>query len=324
MQPTDGALRTTVVVITWNRPTFVGDCLGHLGRLERRPDQVLVVDASPDDRTAAVVARYPWATWIAFPGGAGHMTRSRNAALHHATGDVVAFLDDDANVQPQWLGAVVRAFADPTVGAVAGRTLNGQPGEEAEGVDRIGLLLPDGELTGNFAADPGEVRDVDHGIGANMSFRRDVLAELGGFRDDFPGTALREDTDMFLRVRALGYRAVFVPDAVAVHVAAPHVKGERFDWRYVFWGRHNHALLLARNVGVFSSCFRRWLATAVATSFTVSGRSLPRKVFRTAASLAGLLAGLGTVILKKALGPQLPQRRDDEAERIRSLLRARA
>ena len=62
----------------------------------------------------------------------------------------------------------------------------------------IGRLLPDGRLTGFFGADPGRIIDVNHGIGANMAFRRHVLGRLGGFRDDFRGIGgVREDTDVF-------------------------------------------------------------------------------------------------------------------------------
>lgn len=314
----------TVVVITWNRPTYVESCLSQLERLHRRPDEVLVVDASPDTRTAEVVSRYPWVKRLPFPGGAGHMTASRNEALHHATGDVICFLDDDVRVRPEWLNQVLNAFAwGQRVGAVAGRTLNGQPGEETEGVDRIGRLLPDGGLTGNFAADPGTLIEVDHGIGANMSFRRSVLALLGGFRDDFPGTALREDTDIYLRVRALGYRSVFAPDAVVEHVAAPHVKGNRFDWRYLFWGRHNHALLLARNCGLGSPQFRLWLLATAAGSLSEAGRTLPRRLLRIVISLTGTGLGVLTSLRKASWRPTPPERADAAAERIRTALNAR-
>lgn len=315
--------RATVVIITWNRPGYVDTCLSHLGRLHRPADQVLVVDASADVRTAEVVSRYPWAKRIAFPGGAGHMTRSRNQALLHANGDVVCYLDDDVKVQPQWLDEVLAAFTgDEAVGAVAGRTLNGQPGEETAGADAIGRLMDDGQLTGNFAADPGKIVEVDHGIGANMSFRAAVLADLGGFRDDFPGTALREDTDIYLRVRSLGHKAVFSPWAVVEHEAAPHVKGKRFDWRYLFWGRHNHALLLSRNFGLGSSQFRRWLVWAVLGSFSETGRSLPRRLLRVVVSLAGTAAGVVTSLRKAGWSATAPVANGPAAENLRAALTA--
>ena len=63
---------------------------------------------------------------------------------------------------------------------------------------------------------------MDHLLGANMSIRSQVLLDLGGIRDYYPGTCLREESDMFLRVRAAGHRIVYTPRAVVTHVAAPY------------------------------------------------------------------------------------------------------
>ena len=120
--------------------------------------------------------------------GRGNTPNSRNLALKHATGDILAFLDDDAFVHEGWAENLRESYEDPAVGGVAGRALNGQPGEASTGLDVIGKFLPDGRLTGNFAADPGRVVEVDHMIGCNMSMRASVVGQLGGFRDDMrPG-----------------------------------------------------------------------------------------------------------------------------------------
>jgi GT2 family glycosyltransferase len=314
-------LRLSVVVVTWRRPEYVRACLDHLQRQEPQADEVVVVDASTDELTATVAAEFARAVYVRFPGGAGRMTASRNEALLRVTGDVVAFLDDDADVRGGWSAGLRHAFADPAVGAVAGRTCNGIPGEESEGVTEIGRLQRDGRLTGNFAADPGRLVDVDHGIGANMAFRREVLAALGGFRDDFGGIGgVREDTDVFLRVRALGYRAVFAPAAAVDHLGAPHVKGRRFDYRYVFWARRNHALLLARNFGLGSRELRAWLAREVRTAFSASEARLPRRVARLGLGLAAIAAGLAAGLAKGGWRPSDPVRRDRTGAAIRAHL----
>jgi GT2 family glycosyltransferase len=297
------------VIVTWSRPDFVRDCLAHLSQLDPRPADILVVDASEDDDTAQVVAEFPPAQRLAFRDGAGHMTRARNHGLLAAQGEIIAFLDDDANVRPGWLSNLETVFADPTIDAVAGRTCNGEPGEESVDPAEIGRILPDGQLTGNFAGEVAGLIDVDHGIGANMSFRRSALAELGGLRDDFSGIGgVREDTDVFLRIRAVGGRAVFAPDVVVDHVGAPQARHKRFDWRYGFWSRHNHALLLARNYGVASEVFRRW--------FTDEARRLkpdslsPRLIARAGIQSVALLAGLASAVIKGGRRPRNPRRQD--------------
>lgn len=308
----------SVIIVTWRRPEFVRQCLERLGALEGPAPEVIVVDGSEDAATQDVVAHFPGVKYSSFRGGAGHLTRARNAGLPLASGGIVAFLDDDAWVRPGWAKALVEAYDDPGVVAAVGRTVNQPPGDELADPARIGCLEPDGRLTANFAADPGTVVAVDHGIGANMSFRRDVLAELGGFRDDFRGVGgTREDTDIFFRVRALGHRAVFVPGAVVDHVAAPHARGKRFDWRYIFWLRRNHVLLLSRNYGLTSSITVRWLLTELFSGYTfVDNASYPRRVVRSALKVGAIILGIAESLWKAGLGPQDPRRRGSSGDEI--------
>jgi GT2 family glycosyltransferase len=309
------------VIVSWRRPAFVQTCLEHLMRLAPLPGEVIVVDASDDDKTAEVVKAIPSVKYIPFAGGAGHMTSSRNIGLLHATGEVIAFIDDDANARAGWLDGLLDAFLDPTVGAVAGRTCNGVPDEDRIGISEIGRLLPNGELTGNFAADPQMITDIDHGIGANMSFRRDVLASLGGLRDDFlGGGGVREDTDIFLRVASIGSRSVFAPDAVVDHVGAPHVLGKRFDYRYIFWTRRNHFLLLSRNYGLRSTKLRAWARLEIVRAFRDSHPNLVRRTTRRFLMVASLLTGLEVSLRKAGLSPSDPIRRDAMGCRIRGHL----
>jgi GT2 family glycosyltransferase len=162
--------------------------------------------------------------------------------------------------------------------------------------------------------------EVDHGIGANMSFRREVLAQLGGFRDDFAGTALREDTDVFLRLRALGYRAVFSPQAVVDHVGAPHMRGRRFDFRYLFWARHNHALLLARNFGFGSLQFRTWVANELRRTLKARHPNPLRYGFRIVTGIAAVAIGIAVSVWKSRWRGSDPTRRDAVGEQIRAHL----
>src|ERR1700690_1478658 len=103
------------------------------------------------------------------------MPHSRNIGLLRAVGDTIAFLDDDAYAHAGWSENLLAAYTDPTIGAVGGRALNNVPGGTNQGLDKIGRIQPNGLLTSNFAADPGQAISVDHIIGCNMSFRREVL-----------------------------------------------------------------------------------------------------------------------------------------------------
>jgi hypothetical protein len=129
-------------------------------------------------------------------------------------------------------------------------------------VDQIGLFLPDGRLTGNFASDPGKPVRVDHLLGACMSWRRDTLVGNGGIHDDYPGTCLREDTDIALRAANVGWQIVYQPSAVVRHVSAPYHKGRRFDLRYTYYANRNHLVLLMQNLGPGDPRIPRYLWVA--------------------------------------------------------------
>ena len=272
-----------VIVPTYRRPQHVKQCLERLTRQTVAPTEILVVDSSPDDLTRKVVESYDSIGYLRNERGLGTTATSRAIGVEATTSEVIAFVDDDAFAETDWLEQLLQRYADSEVAAVGGRARNGQPGEEREGLGEIGRLLPDGRLTGYFAADPGRDVDVDHMLGANMSWRRSVARELGGIRDYYPGTCLREETDMSLRMRCAGYRVVFTPDAVVDHVAGPYARGRRFDLRYTYYGQRNHMVLLARTLGPGSPYFRRYWRTALreirddlrygAQSLVGSGRS---------------------------------------------------
>ncbi len=305
----------SVVVITYERPAYLARCLDHLAAQTTPPVEIVVVDSSQGRETAELVAdRYPAVRYEVCNAGSGAMATARDIGYRRTTGDVVAFVDDDAFAEPEWLAQLLGHFADPSVGGVGGRQIRGQPGELTEGVDAIGRLLPDGTLTGHFAADPGQAIEVDHLLGASMSFRRSVIDELGGIHDGYRGTCVREESDLCLRVGRAGYRLVYEPDAVVEHVAAPYAKGQRFDLRYAYWAQKNHLILLMRIFGVTHPLVRRYLATSAHLTWdegksragrardrardhdlrgatSSAGGGATRTAAVAAASLTGLLAG---------------------------------
>ncbi|REJ08029.1 glycosyltransferase family 2 protein [Microbacterium bovistercoris] len=305
--------RTVVVVVaTYRRPEYVRTCLEHLRQQTVSPTRIVVVDASPDDETRTVVREFPEVEYRRNDIGLGATATSRAIGTHDATEDIVAFIDDDAFAEPEWLERLIAAYRPDDVGAVGGRARNGREGEENEGLDRIGRFLRNGRLTGNFAADPGHAIDADHLLGANMSVRNSVLRSLGGIRDFYPGTCLREETDIALRIRKAGYRIVYVPDAVVLHVAGDYSKGTRFDLRYRFYGARNHILLLRTTLGWGDPHLVRYLGSvggstarvAVSGLTTWSSKSGPAAglrgvaggVIRAGADLAGTVVGLVAAI----------------------------
>jgi len=191
------------------------------------------------------------------------------------------------------------------------------PPAQAWDTHRIGTVLPDGELYAGFDADFKSRLSVDHIMGCNMSFRREVIGRLGGFREDYPGiSGVCEDTDMCLRVKALGYKIVLEPAACVDHLGAPQVKGRRFDARYCFYGAQNNVVLMMRHRKLFPRAGRRFVVRMIGERTRNAVRAIGGELVRWMAFLAGLFCGIirGTILLV-ARGTD-PIRRDAEAQRI--------
>ncbi len=314
-------LRADVVVVTYGRPDQVRTCLQHLARQTTTPASVVVVDASPDRRTVDLVRdEFPGVTLLRNELGRGTTAESRQIGFAATSGDVIAFVDDDAYAEPDWLERLLVPYADDTVVGVGGRApIIGVEGEESRGLGEIGRFLPNGLLTGNFGADPGRTIDVDHLLGANMSFRRSTLTAIGGIRGNYPGTCLCEESDISLRLRQAGGRLVYAPDAVVHHAAAPYgIGGARFDRRYLYYLRRNHVTMLVRVFGWRDPVLHRYVRTTLRQQkrylwdarghllrYTRNGtkRTLRKKlkVFfplsRAGAELAGLVAGVPAAVV---------------------------
>lgn len=315
-------MEVTVIIVTLDRSEVLRRCLTCLEGQTVAPLQVVVVDASADDLSKDVVGAFEGVEYLRNENGFGRMTESRNIGLKVARGEVIAFIDDDSFAAPEWLEELVATYADEGIGAVGGRALNNQPNEAEVGVDEIGRLLPNGNITGYFAADPGKTHEVDHMMGCNMSYRREVLAVLGGFCVECNGVSgVREDTDMSFRVRRADYKIVFNPKAVVEHLGAPQAKGKRFDWRYGYYSTRNHLILLIRNYGLFSSYVWRYMLLIGKDSAVGLCKRLVKALGYPAISFWALVNGVIQGVGLRIQSGGDPVRRDADGEAIRDVLK---
>lgn len=211
----------SVVLCTRDRPEQLRRCLQSLAALEDGEHELLVIDNHTDPAVEASDLP-PGARLVHEPEPGLDAARNRGAT--EATGDVVAYIDDDCEADPHWLSGLRRAFADDAVGMVTGRVRPAsleRPShryfEAYFGFDR-GL--------GRRRFTPWDDRPWYPlwtgllGTGCNMALRRTLLLDVGGFDERFDvGSTIGGggDLELFARVLRQGTVAEYAPDALVWH-----------------------------------------------------------------------------------------------------------
>jgi GT2 family glycosyltransferase len=202
----------SIVVPTRDRPDMLRRCLGSIRKSIGPHDELIVVDSASRKASARETAEEFGARYIDddVP-GAG---RARNLGWRAAENEVVAFVDDDIIVAPDWTDAVRAVFAArPDLGFVTGRVT--PPDDQIDSEHPIAIVdAPDA-----FDHQPRTARH--EGISGNFAARREVLMPLGGFDELLgPGAHFKgggDDFDLFDRMIAAGAPGRYEPSIRAYH-----------------------------------------------------------------------------------------------------------
>src|SRR6266540_3752802 len=196
--------RISVVVCSLNGSRTIRDCMDALRRLDYPNFEVVVVNDGSTDETARIARTYGFP--VITIGNAG-LSHARNVGMRASTGEIVAYLDDDAYPDPDWLRHLALSFVGSRHAGVGGPNL-APPGDGA--VAEAVAHAPGGP-THVLVTD----EEAEHIPGCNMAFRKAALEELGGFDPRF--RVAGDDVDLCWRLRDRGWTIGYSPAAVVWH-----------------------------------------------------------------------------------------------------------
>ncbi len=212
----------SVVVVNYRGAADTVTCLRALAEHDYPNLEVICVDnASGGTDVAEIKAAAPGVKLVESPVNSG-FAGGCNLGAEHATGTVLAFLNNDARPAPGWVGAAVAELrAQPTVAAVASKVLDWD-GTGTDFVDAgltwfgMGYKRHAGSPLADVPAAEHEIaKDVLFATGSAMFVRAGVFAELGGFDERF--FMFYEDVDLGWRLNLRGWRVRYVPESLTYH-----------------------------------------------------------------------------------------------------------
>lgn len=197
--------RASVVVATYNGARTLEGCLKSLQALNYPDYEVIVVDDGSTDRSGEI-ARAATGIRLVRQENRG-LSAARNAGIAAATGEWIAFTDDDCRVDEDWLHYLAQDLLSGGFDGIGGHNL---------------LPADDSPTAAAVMASPGgpahvmlNDREAEHLPGCNMAFRKSALLAVGGFDPVFRKAG--DDVDLCWRLQQRGFRLGFSPAGMVWH-----------------------------------------------------------------------------------------------------------
>ena len=238
--------RVSIIVVNWNGERFLKDCLGALLSQSYADCEIILVDNGSSDNSVRFTRdNFPGIKIVALKENKG-FTGGNVAGLEVARGAYVALVNNDARADKSWLQNLIQPMLrDRTIGICASKLIfeNSHTVNSAgDGLTTAGVGFNRG--LGQKAGQFETPEPVFGACGAAVLYRRRMLDEIGFLDEDF--FLYDEDTDLNFRAQLAGWKCIYVPTAIAYHVA--NATARRLSDLHVYYHTRNLEFVWIKNM----------------------------------------------------------------------------
>ncbi len=229
--------RVAITIVTFNSARYISGCLENALAQDYAPLEIVVVDNASTDATLDMLRALPdgiskRVTTLYNRQNVGFAAGQNQAIAATHNADWILALNPDVRLRPDFISALLTAAASmPEAGSLCGKLLAASPEFQLSSpplLDSTGIFFTPNLRhldRGNRVADRGQYDSPEYvfgGTGAACLYRRSMIEDISVFGEFFDSDffAYREDADVAWRAQLLGWKCLYIPQAVGLHVRA--------------------------------------------------------------------------------------------------------
>lgn len=237
----------SIIIANFNGEKYLPDCLSSLFKTDYPSYEVIIIEDGSSDKSLEIIESYKKKFDLILLKNDKNLglVKSRNKAAKKASGEIIVFLDNDTEVNKNWLNGLSEIFSsDNKIGAAQCKIFDFN---KQDRIQQIGMKLVPytgfGVTLGRGEKDKGQFEDPIEiiSLGAALAVRKEVLNVVGGFdKNLFHYT---DDLDFSWRIWIAGYKIVLAPNAKIYH----HIKIHNPNYKLYFHLSKNSIRMILKN-----------------------------------------------------------------------------